>query len=285
MKPLMVNKAVMGFGGGSSPSPAPAYLLDLLDIAYVAYSVRQLKTGVTDAMLVRESGGGTEATITYVNGDLDEATLQAHIGVNSGQIKTWYCAAGSGKHAINTSVPTQLKIALNGVINKVNGKIAPYAGSGSGRLVTTFGESVSATMTMFAISKAGAGSLGPVCDGLASGARAALYYSYVDGVNDRLYTQNGGSYYAIGPVYGANYLLTARWNDADELIRVNGTNQVNVVGSQTNQAITGLTILNLYTVAAASTNMTLQEFILCNSDQIANAAAVEASMNAYFGAY
>ena len=81
---------------------ATAYLLDTYTDATLAYSFRQLKTGVTNCIDVVNSSNVT-ATIGFSGGYLDTAALDAHCGVGSGTISRWYDQSGNSNNATQST--------------------------------------------------------------------------------------------------------------------------------------------------------------------------------------
>lgn len=104
-------------------------LLDQYSDSIGAWSVsRKLRTAYTgSAIKVREDGGGTVLDIGFDgNGNLDEAALLLHCGVNSGFIHTIYDQGTTSNDGVQLVAANQPRIALNGVIDKDNGKPAMH---------------------------------------------------------------------------------------------------------------------------------------------------------------
>jgi hypothetical protein len=76
-------------------------------------------------MRVRRSSDNTEADIGFDgNGELDETALAAHVGANSGYVKTWYDQSGNARDITQTTNGLQPRIVNAGTIEKINGKCA-----------------------------------------------------------------------------------------------------------------------------------------------------------------
>jgi hypothetical protein len=119
------NGFVGGGGGGSSVTPP----LDLFFNSVGGWSVaRKLRTLYLGSCIeVREDGGDTVADIGYdANGDLDEAALLLHCGVNSGYVRTIYDNSTVGNDGIQTTAANQPRIVNAGVVEKSNGKPAMF---------------------------------------------------------------------------------------------------------------------------------------------------------------
>jgi len=110
--------------GVNAPSD---YFLDTYTGAKAAYSLRQLSSTATGAIVVENSSGGT-ATIGFdSNGDLDTAALASHCGSNYGRVSTWLDQSGNGNNMTQTTATSR-----------------PYIVDGSGNLITTTDNSIPA---------------------------------------------------------------------------------------------------------------------------------------------
>jgi|TARA_R100000482_G_scaffold123224_1_gene72721 hypothetical protein len=112
---------------------AAAYLLDTYTDATLAYSFRQLKTGVTNCIDVVNSSNVT-ATIGFSGGYLDMAALDAHCGVGNGTISRWYDQSGNNRHANQSTSTKRPTIYSSGARVVVNSKMAASF-DGNDRLV------------------------------------------------------------------------------------------------------------------------------------------------------
>jgi len=90
------------------------FLLDLYPNAAVAYSLRQIKSGITNVVRVRRSSDNTESDFTATQ--LINGTLETWVGAgNDGFVTVWYDQSGGGRNLINTVTSTQPQIVSNGV--------------------------------------------------------------------------------------------------------------------------------------------------------------------------
>lgn len=112
---------------------APSYLLDTYSGATLAYSFRQLKTGVTNCIDVVNSSNIT-ATIGFSSGYLDLAALDAHCGVGSGTISRWWDQSGNNRHANQSTASQRPTVYSSGAKVQVNSKMAASF-DGNDRLV------------------------------------------------------------------------------------------------------------------------------------------------------
>lgn len=103
-------------------------ILDSVATPVAAYSLRKLRTAYTGAALrVRRSSDNTERDIGFdsVNCGLDEAALTAFAAttpISDLFVRTWYDQSGNSKHAVQTTMGTQPRIATAGVLEKENAR-------------------------------------------------------------------------------------------------------------------------------------------------------------------
>ena len=100
------------------------YLLDTYTGAQVAYSLRKLKTGITNCIRVRRSSDDAEQDIGFVAGILDASSLTTFVGSNDGFIIKWYDQSGNGLDATQSTLTVQPQIVSSGTIITSNGKYA-----------------------------------------------------------------------------------------------------------------------------------------------------------------
>jgi hypothetical protein len=96
----------------SGPPSTP--LLDLYPNAAAAYSLRQLRTGVTNVVRVRRSSDNTESDFTAAQ--ISDGTLTTFCGAGNGFVRTWYDQSGNGRHASETTQAAQPQIVSSGSV-------------------------------------------------------------------------------------------------------------------------------------------------------------------------
>jgi hypothetical protein len=102
--------------------------LDLISApSEAAYSLRKLRSAYTgNAIRVRRSSDNAEADIGFtLDGELNTAALQAHVGSGDGFITIWYDQSGNGRNAAQTTPGGQPRIVSNGAIETQNGRPMP----------------------------------------------------------------------------------------------------------------------------------------------------------------
>ena len=101
-------------------------LLDTYTGAAAAYSLRQLKSGVTNAIEVRiDTTGQPTYDIGFVDGELDVTTLEGYCtGGLDAYVTTWYDQSGNGNDATQSTDADQPQIVSSGSVITENGKPA-----------------------------------------------------------------------------------------------------------------------------------------------------------------
>lgn len=120
--------------------------------AAAAYSLRKLKSGVTNAIRVRRSNDNQELDIPFCGNDLCQTTLTAFVGANSAFVTTWYDQSGNGNNAVQTTVGIQPRIVNAGVLDVQGGKPSIYF-DGVGYLATASFDAFDSGFHAQAISK------------------------------------------------------------------------------------------------------------------------------------
>ena len=102
-------------------------LLDKYPDAAAAYGLRLLRSAyLGPAIRVSRSSDSAEKDIYFDSqGNLDTATLQAHVGASLGRVKTWYDQSGNGNDASQSATSQRPPItSASGALITVNGKPA-----------------------------------------------------------------------------------------------------------------------------------------------------------------
>lgn len=97
------------------------YLLDTYAGAAAAYSLRQLKSGVTNVVRVRADVVG-QPEQDFTAAQITDGTLATFVGAgNNGYVVTWYDQSGNGNHATQGTASNQPQIVASGVVITENG--------------------------------------------------------------------------------------------------------------------------------------------------------------------
>lgn len=97
---------------GETGTAPVVYILDTYP-ARAAYSLRKLKTGVTNCVRVRRSSDDTELDIGFVDDYFDVAAFSTFIGGGSGFVKTFYDQSGNGFDLTQTVNAGQPQLVLD----------------------------------------------------------------------------------------------------------------------------------------------------------------------------
>ena len=101
----------------------PTFLLDDYPGAAAAYSLRQLRTGVTNVVRVRRDNDDAEDDFTAT--EVSDGTLAAWVGAgNNGFVRTWYDQSGNNYHAGQPIQVTDIR-ASNGIVHVIGGVMLP----------------------------------------------------------------------------------------------------------------------------------------------------------------
>lgn len=142
---------VTNAGGTTTSSAATltvtttSYLLDDYTGATFAYSLRQLRTGVTNVIRVRRSSDSTEQDFTAT--EITDGTLTTFCGAGDGCIVTFYDQSGNGANATQSTTTLQMHLVTAGVLNTINGEPAAI-GDAASYYTATLASSID-TSTLF----------------------------------------------------------------------------------------------------------------------------------------
>jgi len=126
-----------------------AGLLDLYPTNIrVAYGVTRLRENYSGPAfdIQRQSDLATQSIYFLGNGEIDEAAISSFIGVGNVFLQRWYDQSGNGYDLVGGAITNRPRIAAGGVIEKVNGKVAPrFNGTTQFMYTTTTGVLSSST--------------------------------------------------------------------------------------------------------------------------------------------
>ena len=114
------------------------YLLDTYTGAAAAYSLRQLKTGVTSVVRVRRSSDNVEADFTPT--EITDGTLTTWTGLNDGYVTKWYDQSGNGTDLAQTTASNQFGIVVSGslILDSTTGLPSIKVLDGNGYMLTSY---------------------------------------------------------------------------------------------------------------------------------------------------
>jgi len=268
------------FGGGAGAS----LLLDLYP-ATVAYSLRKLRTSVTNVVRVRRAGDNLEDDFTadeVANGTLT-AWVVAGSGTQNGAITTIYNqgTGGSTYDAIQTSVAFQYGIVLSGILQTMNSFPAidslnqrPYNVTRLDGIKTILGVNRLKSLNVInylMFNNSGIGQVGGIFQGGT--------FSGVNGLG-------GFDNVNIRSITGENLLQKlGYWNmrSGDIYVSENGSAETNLGSFASSLSMDG--VLGRSLNGGVYSYAIFQEMIFFTTDESANKAAIETNINDYYGIY
>ena len=254
-------------------------ILDDYPNAVAAYSLRKLDNDYTGAAIRvrKDTTGQPENDINFNEaGNLDTVALKSFLNARSGFVTTWYDQSGNARNATRSIQAEQPRIALLGVIERVNGKVSiegdlgDYLETASNFTFThafTLGKVNSFATISYIVGSATVGLWYGGSTGTAQGLGA------FDGTNTRGITgedlnQHLGWYSMRG-----GRLYVARDGQTE-------TNTGTFAASLSINRLFGRGVLG-----GTHFNGDVQELIFYNSDQSSNRTGIDANINTYYGIY
>jgi hypothetical protein len=269
----------VGFLG--SLQPPLTLLLDLYPNAAAAYSLRQLRTGVTNVVRVRRSSDNTETDFTATQ--VSDGALAAWVGAgNNGFVSTWYDQSGNGRHLAQATTASQPAIVSSGSLQVLSGKPALLFDGTDHFLGLSFSRNI---RSVFA-----------VCNYT----KSTTVFSEFDGLfTGTDMTGEQGGIGLIGGGAGTNFLRFGSALSQYETMRFNDT--VYVTGTSVFPRINTISLWSGFSADDATgngvqigkdRNQTVRhwggfvpEIICYTANQISDAVAIESNINAHYAIY
>ena len=255
-------------------------LLDTYTGAAAAYSLRKLKTGVTNVVRVRRSNDSTEQNFTAT--EITDGTLTTFTGANDGLVTILYDQSGSGKNAIQTIATSQPKIVSNGVVNIDNGKPYMYTnGDTRGTLVIASPTGLNNT----AASIFGTYNSNDTGNGVLASCETNHLLGTMRGTSTGSSSSNAGN-----PSYYVNSALISPDNGED-LHNNYVINQdvifstLDIDFSSTSWGNNFFRIFGYISSDTFSAECKIKELIIYNSDQSANRTGIETNINTEYSIF
>lgn len=125
-----MSYGIVNFFGDNDQRVGVQGLLDLYPTnVRVAYGVSRLRLNYSGPAFIirRQSDLATQSINFLANGEVNESAISSFVGVDNAFLERWYDQSGNGRDLVRaTGAPTNgPRIATGGVIEKVNGKVAP----------------------------------------------------------------------------------------------------------------------------------------------------------------
>lgn len=261
------------------------YALDNVPAPSVAYSLRQLKTGVTNVVRVRRDSDNAEQDFTAVQ--VTDGTLTTFVGAGNGYVHTLYDQSGNGNNAVNTDTARQPLVVISGVLVTENGKPMVDYQSTVGNVLNITTPISYATNTAYSFFGNGT-KLSNGNSSFLGGASGSLQFRYSSGVTA---LRQGVAQILTFPTPAStgHFAVSYRVNATNQEVTVNDTYN-NGVGSGVVSGAGGFTNTIQCVGASASGGSEdfegkMGDFILYDTDQWSNQAIIQDAINDYYDIY
>jgi hypothetical protein len=277
-----------------------AYLLDDYSGARVAYSLRKLDKDYTgSAIRIRkDTTGQPEQDIGFVNNELDTSSLKSFLNARSGFVVRWYDQSGNGYDVGQSTQANQPRIALNGVIDRQNGKVTLVFDGSNDALTNSTNLNISGDITESVFITIKQNSTSGLQAFFSHGGNVSLnafaLWSNLRSTNQYEIGYVGNDY-RTDKSTNTNFQLVSLIKTAGAIntttnIWFNNVQAADRGGSSTstpNIANSGLNICRnvLASPTIANTNANLSEFVLYTLNQTSNRSGIESNINLYYGIY
>jgi hypothetical protein len=120
-------------------TPILPYILDNVSNTNLvgAWSMRQLKSGITYANNIRRNSDNSTVDIGFSSGDYNTNALSSHVSSNSGFVTAWYDQSGNSRTLSQATNANQPRIVNAGTNDVINSKVTNYYNGTSSSLVTS----------------------------------------------------------------------------------------------------------------------------------------------------
>ena len=275
----------------------PAALLDQFLGAAAAYSLRNL-VGTSNPAVVRVRRDNDNAEQDFTATEVSDGTLAAWVGAgNNGFVRTWYDQSGNGNNTEQTTTAAQPAIVLSGSLVTQGSKPAISTGAVTDSFLQV-PDGISASTYTASIFIAAKSNVATYTSGSGS---ARLTNASFNGTDNRFYFGTNrlssphsilsGNYdfnfylYSSAATFGTSpFVFSSTATATYAFAHFNSQECFSGSISPTNTSITSQSVL----VGGSGSNYwdgLYQEFILYQSDQSANRAAIEANINAHYSIF
>lgn len=289
-----IQKAYLGGSLVYDAAPAGNLLLDNYTGAAAAYSLRQLRTGVTSVVRVRDDGDNSEANYTAAE---VSAGLTA-IGADSGFVTTAYDQAGVIGNAIQATTASQMIILNAGALVTDNTKPAWDNTNDFGLVAaSSYAWSGLSEFWVFAvINKVNAGVSQMIFETTnnSDNNNGSVAININTSNNILVYMRNSSINYTLNTytvLESGQILISVRFRANQSAanfseLYVNGVLKSKTPGSNSSTTFSN-GVASLFARGGSSLPFKgkCQELIVFSGDQSANRASIEAEINSYYGIY
>lgn len=259
-------------------------LLNLYSGAAAAYSLRQLRTGVTSVVRVRRSSDNTEADFTATQ--VTDGTLTSWVGGgNNGFVRTWYDQSGNNRHATQTGSTDQPRVVIAGSLVQTNSRPAvDFDGSNDRMDVPTIAFNMNA-VTVNIVCKTDAVN---ASFAFASPDNNRMYVPFVSSGSYSVGYDDSATKFAFGgTAITSQYLVQLAAGSSTVNAWRNNTASTSATPSSAPEVGNSISI-GSYKQGSAAGNFwdgTIQEIIFYTSDQTSNRAGIASNINGHYAIY
>lgn len=266
------------------PSSAVSYLLDTYTGSSAAWSVRQLKSGVTNCIRIRRSSDNTEQDIGFSSGYLDTSAISSFVGSNSAYVVTWYDQSGNANNWGQATASKQPRIVNAGTLEVVNSIAGLMFDGSDDKLDAGTGLGAAIGLSVFMVGKRRTTGVQGLIIGTSNNSTFSpmLYATYS---NDRYgYVVDEGYANSVSTYATANQELTTFLYPSTATVNcyVNGSS----VALNSNNSLSNTSDFNEIGARSANSEYTdghIQEIIVWNTDQTSNRNSIETNIKNYYG--
>lgn len=272
-------------------------LLDTYTGAAAAYSLRQLKSGITNAIEVRRASDNTTQDIGFVDGELDTTSLASFCSGTNGFVTTWYDQSGNGYDATQTTAASQPQIVSSGSVITENGKPTLVLDGSNDYFSTTYAPSLGTASAvdyyLTSVVKSNAQHIGRIYSSQPPSApQSKIIHIRYENTQYRSFTRDSDNIAlsALGGTTNLNQINFASLiTDGSSNVYINSLSEVNASASFTGDlnSMSNFTIGALIQNSGNSDflNANLQELIFYPSDQSSNRSGIETNINDFYTIY
>ena len=255
----------------------PSYLLDTYS-ATAAYSLRQLKTGVTSVVRVRRSSDNREANFTPT--EITDGTLTGFCGGGDGFVVTLYDQSGNGNDATRSSASNQPRLVSAGTLDTepTNGLPAMWLDGDVTNHYLNFASTIAATQELYhtMVFTRTSGKFNGIIRDLGGNTSFYWYLSNTiySGLGSGLVLHDSGQTQT-----GTQLVTILRDSSSNVKYWLN-----NVAGTTKTHAFLAINFDRLFQTGGNFYGH-CQEVILFNTDQESNRTAIESDINGHYSIY
>jgi hypothetical protein len=287
--------SIIWIDSGRFAVAAASLLLDTYTGAAAAYSLRQLRTGVTNVVRVRRSSDNMESDFTATQ--VADGTLTSWVGAGgNGFVSTWYDQSGNGRNVTQTTTANQPQIVSSGSLVLQNSRPTLDFDGSNDRLINS-ALSLSQPETVFAVARRDVvGFIAPdiIVDSYNSVRHAFYNQGNQESPNFRWVatagTNNANELSIIASELDNTNLnlFSVLFNGNSSSIFINGSQYAN--GALGADGLSGLSIGDIRgnpspIVSGYAMDGKISELIIYASNQSSNRSAIESNINANYSMY